>query len=70
MGKNKGKRGARTPLAKWTSVMRKLDNQIEKEKISTKKQLKVEKEEIENFWKNKNNYWQILPSMIRYLYNK
>ena len=48
MGKNKGKRGARTPLAKWTSVMRKLDNQIEKEKISTKKQLKVEKEEFEN----------------------
>lgn len=32
MGKNNGKKGARTEYAKWTSVMRKLDNEVEKEK--------------------------------------
>lgn len=32
MGKNNGKKGKRTEYAKWTSIMRKLDNEIEKEK--------------------------------------
>ncbi len=44
MGKNNGKRGKRTDIAKWESVMAKLDNylaQKEKEyKKKTKKDLK------------------------------
>lgn len=36
MGKNNGKKGKRTEYAKWTSVIRKLDNEIEKEKQRVK----------------------------------
>lgn len=36
MGKNNGKKGARTKYAKWTSIMKKLDNEIEKEKQRVK----------------------------------
>lgn len=36
MGKNNGKKGARTEYAKWTSIMRKLDNEVEKEKQRVK----------------------------------
>lgn len=36
MGKNNGKKGKRTPFAKWTSIMRKLDNQLEEEKRNSK----------------------------------
>ena len=35
MGKNNGK-GARTPYAKWTSIMRKVDNELAKEKQRVK----------------------------------
>ena len=38
MGKNKGKHpNRRTPLAKWTSIMAKLDNEIRKEESERKK---------------------------------
>ncbi len=36
MGKNNGKHGARTEFAKWTSIMRKLQNELEEEKKSKK----------------------------------
>lgn len=36
MGKNNGKKGKRTEFAKWTSIMRKLDNELEKEKQKNK----------------------------------
>lgn len=32
MGKNNGKHGARTPYAKWTSIMRKLQNELDEGK--------------------------------------
>jgi len=31
MGKNKAKRRPRTELAKWTSIMKKLDNDLKKQ---------------------------------------
>ena len=37
MGKNHGKKGARTTYAKWTSIMRKLDNELSKDKQRNKK---------------------------------
>lgn len=36
MGKNNGKKGKRTEYAKWTSIMRKLDNELEKERQRVK----------------------------------
>lgn len=37
MGKNNGKKkGRRTPFAKWTSFMRKLDNELEEAKRNNK----------------------------------
>lgn len=36
MGKNNGKRGVRTPYAEWTSIMRKLDNELEGDKKKMK----------------------------------
>lgn len=36
MGKNKSKRKERTPLAKWTSIMAKLDNQLKAEEVARK----------------------------------
>ena len=32
MGKNKGKKGKKTPYARFQSIMAKLDNSLEKEK--------------------------------------
>lgn len=36
MGKNNSKRKERTPLAQWTSIMAKLDNQLKAEEIARK----------------------------------
>ena len=41
MGKNNGKHAARTAFAKWTSVMRKLQNELDEEK-KTKKPSKTD----------------------------
>lgn len=37
MGKNKGKHGKRTELARWESIMAKLDNEIRKQAAEQKK---------------------------------
>lgn len=37
MGKNKSKRKPRTDYAKWTSIMKKVDNVLEKEREEAKK---------------------------------
>ena len=37
-----------TAYAKCTSIMRKLNNELEKEKLSVKKQLRAESKEVEN----------------------
>lgn len=37
MGKNKGKRGKRTPYAKWESIMAKLDNELRKQAAEQKR---------------------------------
>lgn len=37
MGKNKGKRGKRTEYSKMASIMRKLDNEINKEYLDKKR---------------------------------
>lgn len=37
-----------TSYARWTSIMRKLNNELEKEKLSVKKQFREHEKEVEN----------------------
>lgn len=37
MGKNNGKKKKRTDLARWTSIMAKLDNELAKEALARQK---------------------------------
>lgn len=42
MGKNNGKKGKRTEYAKWISIMRKLDNEVEIKKEKEKEKQRIE----------------------------
>lgn len=43
MGKNKGKKGQKTPYARFQSIMAKLDNDLAAEKAKEVKALKAER---------------------------
>lgn len=48
MGKNHGKKKAKTDLARWTSVMRKLDNQLAKQELERQKRRAEKKSKTSN----------------------
>lgn len=48
MGKNHGKKKAKTDLARWTSIMAKLDNQLAKEELERQKRRAERKNKATN----------------------
>lgn len=48
MGKNHGKKKAKTDLARWTSIMRKLDNQLAKQELERQKRRAEKKSKTSN----------------------
>jgi len=48
MGKNHGKKKAKTDLARWTSIMVKLDNQLAKEELERQKRRAERKNKATN----------------------
>ena len=45
---NHGKKKKRTDLARWTSIMRKLDNQLEKQEVERQKRRAERKSKTSN----------------------
>ena len=48
MGKNHGKKKAKTDLARWTSIIAKLDNQLAKEELERQKRRAERKNKAAN----------------------
>lgn len=53
MGKNHGKKKKKTDLARWTSIMQKLDNQLTKQELERQKRRAERKSKTSNEQKSK-----------------